>query len=72
MSPDLNPTEHLWDILGRRIQARDPPVQNLQQLEAALHQEWQQLIQQQIRRLTGSMRRRVECVVRARGGYTRY
>ena len=68
MTPDLNPI----DILGRRIQARELPVQNLQQLEAALHQEWQQLIQQQIRRLTGSMRRWVECVIRARGGYTRY
>ena len=72
MSPDLNPIEHLWDILGRRIQAREPPVQNLQQLEAALHQEWLQLTQHEIRRLTGSMRRRVECVIRARGGYTRY
>lgn len=72
MSPDLNPIEHLWDVLGRRIQAREPPVQNLQELEAALHQEWRQLTQQQIRRLTGSMRRRVECVIRARGGYTRY
>ena len=39
MSPDLNPIEHLWDVLGRRIQAREPPVQNLQQSEAALHQE---------------------------------
>jgi transposase len=30
MSPDLNPIEHIWDMLGRRINA---------QLEAALHCE---------------------------------
>ena len=42
MSPDLNPLEHIWDLIGRRVQARDPPVQNLAQLEAALHEEWQQ------------------------------
>jgi transposase len=36
MSPDLNPIEHIWDMLGRRIQAREPPVQNIRQLEAAL------------------------------------
>ena len=59
LSPDLNPIEHIWDMLGRRIQAREPPVQNLRQLEAALHQKWQQLPQQDIRRLTGGMRRRV-------------
>jgi hypothetical protein len=53
MRPDLNPIEHIWDMLGRRIQAREPPVQNIRQLEAALHREWQQLSQQDIRRLTG-------------------
>ena len=72
MSPDLNPIEHIWDMLGCRIQAREPPVQNIRQLEAALHQEWQQLSQQDIRRLTGGMRRRVEAVIPARWGYTRY
>jgi hypothetical protein len=33
---------------------------------------WQQLSQQDIRRLTGGMRWRVEAVIQARGGYTRY
>jgi transposase len=39
MSPDLNPIEHIWDMLSRRIQARESPVQNIRQLEAALHRE---------------------------------
>jgi transposase len=43
MSPDLNPIEDIWDMSGRRIQAREPPVQNKRQLEATLHREWQQL-----------------------------
>jgi hypothetical protein len=72
MSPDLNPIDYIWDMLGRRIQARESPVQNIRQLEAALHREWQQLSQQDIRRLTGGMRRRVEAVIQARGGYTWY
>ena len=49
ISPDLNHIDHIWDMLGRRIQAREPPVQNILQLEAALHWEWQQLSQQDIR-----------------------
>ena len=68
MSPDLNPIEHIWDMLGRGILAGEPPVQNIRQLEAALHREWQQLSQQDIRRLTGGMRRRMETVIQARGG----
>ena len=71
MSPDLNPIEHIWDMLGGRIQAREPPVQNIRQLEVALHREWQHLSQQDIRRLTEGMRRRVEAVIQAHGGYTR-
>ena len=59
-------------MLCRCIQARKPPVQNIRQLEAAFHREWQQLSQHDIRRLTGGMRRRVEAVIQARGGYTRY
>jgi hypothetical protein len=72
MSLDLNPIELIWDMLCRRIHAREPPVQNICQLEAALHREWLQISQQDIRRLTGGMRRRVEAVIQARGGYTRY
>ena len=59
MSPDFNPIELIWDMLCRRIRAREPPVQNIRQLEAALHREWQQLSQHDIRRLTEGMRRRL-------------
>lgn len=37
MSPDLNLLEHMLDIIGRRRQALEPLVQNLLELEAALH-----------------------------------
>ena len=71
MSPDLNPIAHIWDMLSRRILARVPPVQNIRQLEASVHRECHQLSQQDIRRLTGGMRRRVEAVIQARACYTR-
>ena len=72
MSPDLNPIGHIKDMLGRRMLAREPHVQHIRQLEAALHREWQQLSQQNIRCLTGGMRRMVEAVIQACGGYNRY
>ncbi|WP_425495306.1 transposase [Paenibacillus tengchongensis] len=69
-SPDLNPIEHLWDVLGRSVRQREPPVQTLDELTAGLHEEWQRIPQNQIRRMIQGMRRRLEAVVR--GGYTRY
>jgi transposase len=71
-SPDMNPIEHVWDIIGRRIRQRQPPVQNLAQLDVVLHQEWNQLPQRKLQHLVQSMRRRVAAVVAANGGYTRY
>jgi len=59
-------------MLGRRVQSLNPTVQNLRELEAALHREWHNLPVPVILSLTGGMRRQVDAVVRARGGYTRY
>ncbi|GFX61929.1 transposable element Tc3 transposase [Trichonephila clavipes] len=39
-SPDLNPVEHVWDILGRRVAARQPPSTCLSELRRALLDEW--------------------------------
>ena len=72
MSPDINPLEHVWDIIGRKVRKRDPPPQNLRQLEAALHEEWRQLPLERFRRLVRGMRRRLDAVVRVHGGSTRY
>lgn len=71
-SPDMNPIEHVWDILGRRVRERVPPVQNLAQLEQALHEEWRRLPQRHIQRLIQGMRRRMNAVIAVAGGYTRY
>ena len=71
-SPDLNPLEHLWDILGRKIREITPPVQTLLELEAALHRKWQQISQQRILRLVQGMRRRLDATIAVQGGYIKY
>ncbi|GFS66096.1 transposable element Tcb1 transposase [Trichonephila clavipes] len=57
-SPDLNPIEHVWDMLGRRIAARQPPPTCLPELRRALIDEWCNISQDQIDNLILSMPRR--------------
>ena len=42
MSPDLNPIEHVWHFIGRKINQRNPKCQNIDELITAILQEWQQ------------------------------
>lgn len=71
-SPDLNPIEHLWDALGRRVREHNPPPNTLDGLFHILDQEWQALPQRTLRTLIQSMRQRCTACVQANGGHTRY
>ncbi|GFU41096.1 DDE_3 domain-containing protein [Trichonephila clavipes] len=57
-SSDLNPIEHVWDKLDRRIAARQPPPTDLPELRRALLDEWCNIPQDQIDNLILSMPRR--------------
>lgn len=71
-SPDLNPIEHLWDDLDKRIRQRNVQPQTLQQLARALQEEWATIPQARIQRLIQSMPRRCRAVIDAAGGHNRY
>lgn len=72
LSPDMNPIEHVWDMLGRRIRSRFPAPTTIRELEGALVEEWEAIPQDDIARLIQGMPRRIEALIRARGGNTRY
>ncbi|GFT98459.1 transposable element Tcb1 transposase [Trichonephila clavipes] len=54
-SPDLNPIEYVWNMLGRRIAARQPPPTCLPELRRALLDVWCNIPQNQIDNLILSM-----------------
>lgn len=71
-SPDLNPIEHIWDQLDRRVRNRVVAPHTLEQLEEAIIEEWNRIPQENIEALVSSMNRRCLAVISSRGGPTRY
>ncbi|GFX57285.1 transposable element Tcb2 transposase [Trichonephila clavipes] len=71
-SPDLNPIEHVWDFLGRRLAARTLPPVMIRELRLALQDEWASMPQQLIDTLILSIGRRCETCVAVRGDHIPY
>ena len=69
-SPDLNCIENLWSYVQQQVDQR--PVQGLDGLWAAVQDVWQQMPQELVDNLIDSMPRRIEAVINARGGPTKY
>ncbi|GFV57028.1 transposable element Tcb2 transposase [Trichonephila clavipes] len=51
----MNPIDHVWDALGRRVAGHQPPPQTLQELGKALLEEWDRIPQLVINSLIDSM-----------------
>ena len=71
-SPDLNPIEHVWDALGRRLASLQPPPSTLQELRGAIHREYTLLPQELLDNLIQSMENRCKACISVRGDHTPY
>ncbi|GFX47878.1 transposable element Tcb1 transposase [Trichonephila clavipes] len=71
-SPDLNPIEHEWDMLGRRIAARRPPPTCLPELRRALLDDRCNIPHDQIDNLILSLPRRCKACITSSGRHTPY
>ncbi|GFX22261.1 transposable element Tcb2 transposase [Trichonephila clavipes] len=65
-SPDLNPIEHVWDFLGRRLAV------TIRELRLALQDEWAAMPQQLIDTLILSLGKRFETCLAVRGDHIPY
>ncbi len=54
-SPDLNPIEHLWDVVEREIRIMDVQPTNLQQLRDAILSTWTKISEECFQHLVKSM-----------------
>lgn len=70
-SPDLNPIEHLWAYVKRRVESERVWMrQDL--LFSAIEREWKRVPREYVKSLVESMQRRLIAVIKARGGASKY
>ena len=69
-SPDLNPIENLWDYIERKLEKVLSTT--LKGLSQTVKNIWQGIPQEVISNLISSMPRRIEAVIKAKGGHTQY
>ncbi|EPQ56870.1 hypothetical protein GLOTRDRAFT_127261 [Gloeophyllum trabeum ATCC 11539] len=66
----MNIIEHLWDHFKRKVRARDPAPKNLDELWAAIVEEWYRIDVATVRRLYSSLPRRALALKKAKGANT--
>jgi hypothetical protein len=71
-SPDLNPIEHLWNHVKRKLGEYEEPPTSVHELWERFQEEWERIEPSVCQNLIESMPRRIEAVLRAKGGYTKY
>jgi transposase len=72
LSSDLNPIEHLWDEIQRRLNKEHPCPPTAAERSVAFRRVWARIPIAFINRLVNSMYRRCAAEINAGGGHTRY
>ncbi|KAI5117840.1 hypothetical protein M0805_008112 [Coniferiporia weirii] len=71
-SPDMSPIEHVWDQIDDLVRTRNPLPQNVNELWRAIQEEWDNYPKAALDKLYKSMPHRVNALLKARGGHTKY
>lgn len=71
-SPDMNPIEPLWHILKEKIRARHHTPTTQEGLKQAVREAWDDISEEDIDKCVRSMENRVQDLIEAKGGHTKY
>jgi DDE superfamily endonuclease len=71
-SSDLNPIEHLWKHLKHQLCQYETPPKGVHELWDRVSEEWNKISPETCQNLIESMPRRIQAVIRAKGGHTKY
>jgi transposase len=71
-SPDLNPIEHLWAIIKRRLNEYERAPSGMLELWERIEEQWNKITPEECLRLAESMQRRIQAVLKVKGRWTDY
>jgi len=71
-SSDLNPIENLWEHIKRRLGEYKTPPSGMLELWERVEAEWDKIPPEVCQNLIESMPRRIETVLKTKGGHTKY
>ena len=71
-SPDLNLIEAVWRLIKSRISKLLPRPQNNKDMIAAIHTQWEALTEFELGQILDTMVDRVDAVISANGGHTKF
>jgi hypothetical protein len=71
-SPDLNPIEHVWSELARKLRRRKNLIHNTEDLRLELLLAWENIDVEFTAKLIESMPRRCQAVIDSKGHVKKY
>lgn len=71
-SPDLNPIEHLWNHIKKELAKYPRQPKGVWEIWDRVSEVWENIEAEVCQNLIESMPRRVEAVIKAKGGHTKY
>ena len=71
-SPGINPIEHLWMHLKKALNQYSQPAKGVHELWDKVVEEWNKIPSETCQNLIESMPRRIQAVIKAKCGHTKY
>jgi len=71
-SPDLNPIEHLWHHLKLKLSRYEKKATSVHELWERVDKEWNSFTEDECARYYESMPKRIQAVIKAKGGNTNF
>ncbi|KAI1000189.1 hypothetical protein K3495_g8009 [Podosphaera aphanis] len=71
-SPRLNPIEHLWNYIKKRLKDYPPPPNGILELWDRVQDEWAKIPAEECQKLIESLSRRIDAVIKVKGGHVAF